>query len=72
VRKILYVIQDGATTRPRKQEILDIDDTFCAAHGAQQLAFWNAHHDDETRLAASGSIPHPVSHSAVFDHQSFG
>src|SRR5580704_15790017 len=25
--------------RPRKQEILDIDDTFCATHGAQQLAF---------------------------------
>jgi hypothetical protein len=29
-----------------KLEILDIDDTFCAAHGAQQLAFWNAHHDE--------------------------
>jgi hypothetical protein len=27
-------------------EILDIDDTFCAAHGSQQLAFWNAHHDE--------------------------
>jgi hypothetical protein len=26
--------QAGATIRPRKQEILDIDDTFCAAHGA--------------------------------------
>jgi hypothetical protein len=25
---------------------LDIDDTFCAAHGGQQLAFWNAHHDE--------------------------
>jgi hypothetical protein len=31
---------------PRKLEILDIDDTFCAAHGGQQLAFWNAHHDE--------------------------
>jgi hypothetical protein len=29
--------------KPGKQEILDIDDTFCAAHGGQQLAFWNAH-----------------------------
>jgi hypothetical protein len=38
--------QAGATVKPRKQEILDIDDTFCAAHGAQQLAFWNAHHDE--------------------------
>jgi Transposase DDE domain group 1 len=40
------VDQAGATIRPGKQEILDIDDTFCAAHGAQQLAFWNAHHDE--------------------------
>jgi hypothetical protein len=27
-------------------EILDIDDTFCAAHGGQQLAFWNAREDE--------------------------
>jgi Transposase DDE domain group 1 len=40
------VDQAGATIRPRTQEIFDIDDTFCAAHGAQQLAFWNAHHDE--------------------------
>ena len=45
------VDQAGATVKPRKQEILDIDDTFCAAHGAQQLAFWNAHHD-ERRFAS--------------------
>lgn len=32
--------------KPRKQEILDIDDTFCAAHGGQQLAFWNAHENE--------------------------
>src|SRR5262245_44472378 len=32
--------------KPRKEEILDIDDTFCAAHGGQQLAFWNAHEDE--------------------------
>jgi hypothetical protein len=32
--------------KPHQQEILDIDDTFCAAHGDQQLAFWNAHHDE--------------------------
>ena len=37
--------QAGTTVRPGKQAILDIDDTFCAAHGGQQLAFWNAHHD---------------------------
>ena len=40
------VDQAGATVKPGKQEILDIDDTFCAAHGGQQLAFWNAHHDE--------------------------
>jgi hypothetical protein len=38
--------QVGATVKPGKQAILDIDDTFCAAHGHQQLAFWNAHHDE--------------------------
>src|SRR5580704_5981617 len=37
--------QFGTTVKPGKLEILDIDDTFCAAHSAQQLAFWNAHHD---------------------------
>jgi hypothetical protein len=26
--------------------MFDIDDSFCAAHGGQQLAFWNAHHDE--------------------------
>ena len=34
------------SVRSRKQEILDIDDTFCAAHGGQQLAFWNAQEDE--------------------------
>jgi Transposase DDE domain group 1 len=38
--------QFGTTAKPGKLEILDIDDTFCAAHGTQQLAFWNAHHDE--------------------------
>jgi hypothetical protein len=38
--------QVGATVKPGKQAILDIDDTFCTAHGHQQLAFWNAHHDE--------------------------
>jgi hypothetical protein len=38
--------QFGATMKPDRMEILDIDDTFCAAHGGQQLAFWNAHHDE--------------------------
>jgi hypothetical protein len=38
--------QAGATVRPGKQAVLDIDDTFCTAHGGQQLAFWNAHHDE--------------------------
>ena len=28
------------------RDILDIDDTFNVVHGGQQLAFWNAHHDE--------------------------
>ena len=40
------VDQAGTTVKPGRQAILDIDDTFSAAHGGQQLAFWNAHHDE--------------------------
>jgi hypothetical protein len=38
--------QSCVSARPGRQITLDIDDTFCAAHGGQQLAFWNAHHDE--------------------------
>jgi Transposase DDE domain group 1 len=31
---------------PEKVESLDIDDTFCAVHGGQQLALWNGHEDE--------------------------
>ena len=44
-------------------EIADIDDTFCAAHGGQQLAFWNAHHDE--RGFASMHIYHVASGAPV-------
>jgi hypothetical protein len=57
------VDQAGTTVKPGKQEILDIDDTFCAAHGAQQLAFWNAHHDE--RGFASMHIYHVASGTPV-------
>jgi Transposase DDE domain group 1 len=53
------VDQFGATVKPGRLEILDIDDTFCAAHGGQQLAFWNAHHDE--RGFASMHIYHVAS-----------
>jgi hypothetical protein len=53
------VDQAGTTVTPGKLEILDIDDTFCAAHGGQQLAFWNAHHDE--RGFASMHIYHVAS-----------
>jgi hypothetical protein len=43
--------QFGTTVKPGRLEVLDIDDTFCAAHGGQQLAFWNAH-DDERGFAS--------------------
>src|ERR1700750_2813431 len=51
--------QFGTTVRPGKLEILDLDDTFCAAHGGQQLAFWNAHHDER------GFAPMHIYHVAV-------
>src|SRR5258707_12106445 len=38
--------QFGATVKPGRTEILDIDDTPCAPHGGQQLAFWTAHHEE--------------------------
>ncbi|HYA38222.1 MAG TPA: IS1380 family transposase [Candidatus Methylomirabilis sp.] len=55
--------QFGATVKPGRMEILDIDDTFCAAHGGQQLAFWNAHHDE--RGFASMHIYHVASGTPV-------
>jgi hypothetical protein len=55
--------QFGTTVKPGGMEILDIDDTFCAAHGGQQLAFWNAHHDE--RGFASMHIYHVASCTPV-------
>jgi Transposase DDE domain group 1 len=55
--------QFGTTVKPGRMEILDIDDTFCAAHGGQQLAFWNAHHDE--RGFASMHIYHVASSTPV-------
>jgi hypothetical protein len=57
------VDQFGASVKPGRQEMLDIDDTFCAAHGGQQLAFWNAHHDE--RGFASMHIYHVASGAPV-------
>jgi hypothetical protein len=55
--------QFGTTVKPGRLEILDIDDTFCAAHGSQQLAFWNAHHDE--RGFASMHIYHVASGTPI-------
>jgi hypothetical protein len=57
------VDQFGARVKPGKLEVLDIDDTFCAAHGGQQLAFWNAHHDE--RGFATMHIHHVASGTPV-------
>jgi hypothetical protein len=43
---LAMVDQFCATVTPGEVEMFDIDDTFVAAHGSQQLAFWNAHHDE--------------------------
>src|ERR1700739_828182 len=55
--------QFGTTVKPGRMEILDIDDTFCAAHGGQQLAFWNAHYGE--RGFASMHIYHVASCTPV-------
>jgi hypothetical protein len=57
------VDQFGITVKPGRLAILDIDDNFCAAHGGQQLAFWNAHHDE--RGFASMHIYHVASGTPV-------
>jgi hypothetical protein len=57
------VDQAWTTVKPGRQAILDIDDTFCAAHGGQQLAFWNAHHDE--RGFASMHIYHVTSGTPI-------
>ncbi len=40
------VDQFTARVSPSHHDIFDIDDTFDAAHGNQQLTFWNAHYDE--------------------------
>src|SRR5215831_9269633 len=40
------VDQFCASVTPGEEEIFDIDDAFCTAHGGQQIAFWNAHQDE--------------------------
>jgi hypothetical protein len=40
------VDQFSATITPSHRDIFDIDDTFNAAYGGQQLTFWNAHQDE--------------------------
>jgi hypothetical protein len=40
------VDQFTAHVTPAQRDIFDIDDTFNAAYGGQQLTFWNAHHDE--------------------------
>ena len=40
------VDQFTAHVTPAYRDIFDIDDTFDAAHGGQQMTFWNAHHDE--------------------------
>jgi len=52
------VDQFTARVSPSHRDIFDIDDTFDAAHGGQQLTFWNAHHDER------GFAPIHVYHAA--------
>jgi hypothetical protein len=43
---VAMVDQFCGTVTPGEVEMFDIDDSFVAAHGGQQLAFWNAHQDE--------------------------
>ena len=47
-RRLAQALVDQFTAHvaPSHRDILDIDDTFDAAHGGQQLTFWNAHHNE--------------------------
>ena len=58
--RLAKALVDQLTARvtPSGCDIFDIDDTFDAAHGGQQLAFWNAHHDER------GFAPMHVYHAA--------
>ena len=40
------VDQFSAQVTPAHRDIFDIDDTFNAAYGGQQMIFWNAHYDE--------------------------
>ena len=53
------VDQFAAFVTPGTQEVFDIDDTFCAAYGGQQMAFWNAHQDER------GFAPIHIYHAAT-------
>lgn len=46
--KLAGALVDHFASRVRSahRDIFDIDDTFNAAYGGQQLAFWNGHHDE--------------------------
>jgi hypothetical protein len=43
---VAMVDQFSASVTPGEVEMFDIDDSFVAAHGGQQLAFWSAHQDE--------------------------
>ncbi len=46
--RLAKALVDHFTARvtPAHRDIFDIDDTFNAAYGGQQLSFWNAHYDE--------------------------
>jgi hypothetical protein len=64
---VAMVDQFCATVTPGEVEMFDIDDSFVAAHGGQQLAFWNAHQDERGFAnmhiyQAPRAHPHPTAH----------
>jgi len=64
------VDQAGTTVKPGKQEILDIDDTFCAAHGGSAACVLDAHHDG-ARLRVDAHLSRGQRHAGG-DHPASG
>jgi hypothetical protein len=54
---LAMVDQFCASVTPGEVEMFDIDDSFCAAHGGQQLAFWNAHELIRVQLPRNDGRP---------------
>jgi len=61
--------QFGATVKPGKMEILDIDDTFCAAHGGQSVRWSQIWGPLQCRSTSDRNDPNASSSGLKYGHQ---